>query len=122
MILTINLQYLYEQDRYQNDPDADIKMVKTVSYGCLHFLLVITLPADKYFRIKEPQTHVLTHITEAKDMDNDAMMNLVTYWEYGQSFILDVKNIKNVCGQIFTKGVVGKGKWAIIDHRHYCPC
>jgi hypothetical protein len=87
----------------------------TVGYGRLDFLLAITLPADEYFGIDEPQTHVLAHITEAKDVDNDATMNLVTYREYGRSFILDVKNVENVCGRILTKGVVGRGEWAIID-------
>jgi hypothetical protein len=87
----------------------------TVGYGRLDFVLAITLPADEDFGIDEPQTHILVHITEVKDVDNDAAIELVTYRDYGRSFILDVKNVENVCGRIFTKGVVQRGEWAIID-------
>jgi hypothetical protein len=53
---------------------------------------------------------------EAKDVDSDATINLVTYREYGQSFILDVRTSKTcVCRRIFMTGVVERGEWAILD-------
>ncbi|CCO35561.1 hypothetical protein BN14_09679 [Rhizoctonia solani AG-1 IB] len=67
---------------------------------------------DKYL---EAITHVLAHIMEAKDVDQDATVELVTYQDYGQLFILDTKNVENVAGRVWRRGVQRAGEWVIID-------
>ncbi|CCO37709.1 hypothetical protein BN14_11868 [Rhizoctonia solani AG-1 IB] len=102
-------------------------MISAVGYGHLDFILALTLP-QKTPPQRESQsdtngddedveaiTHVLAHTTEAKAVDQDATVELVTYRDYGRSFILDIKNVENVAGRVWTRGVRRTGGWAIID-------
>ncbi|CCO35803.1 hypothetical protein RSOLAG1IB_11370 [Rhizoctonia solani AG-1 IB] len=102
-------------------------MVSAVGYGRLDFILALTFPrktppqresqsdANGDNEDLEAITHVLAHITEAKDVDQDATVELVTYRDYGRSFILDIKNVENVAARVWTQGVQRTGEWVIID-------
>ncbi|CCO37743.1 hypothetical protein BN14_11902 [Rhizoctonia solani AG-1 IB] len=121
------VRYSYEKDKNENDPRASVDMVSAVGYGRLDFILALTFPrktppqresqsdANGDDEDLEAITHVLAHITEAKDVDQDATVELVTYRDYGRSFILDIKNVENVAGRVWTRGVRRTGEWAIID-------
>jgi hypothetical protein len=91
---------------------ASIYMISAVGYGRLYFILALTLPQmtplqqesqpetnadEKYL---EAIAHVLAHIMEAKDVDRDTTVELVTYQDYGQLFIVDTKNVENIVGRV----------------------
>ncbi|KAG8746105.1 hypothetical protein FRC11_012868, partial [Ceratobasidium sp. 423] len=124
------IRFSYEKDKNENDPRAPIEMVPAIGYGRLDFILAITLPRKTPPPVEqandesdtgeddeddEPITHVLAHVTEAKDVDGDAALELITYQKEGRSFILDVKNVEHVAGRVWTQGVRRAGEWAIID-------
>ncbi|CCO38108.1 hypothetical protein BN14_12273 [Rhizoctonia solani AG-1 IB] len=67
---------------------------------------------EKYL---EAIAHVLAHIMEAKDVDRDATVELVTYQDYSRLFIVDTKNVENVVGRVWRRGVQQAGEWVIID-------
>ncbi|CCO36136.1 hypothetical protein BN14_10261 [Rhizoctonia solani AG-1 IB] len=96
------MQFVFQKDRNENDPNADIEMVDAIGYGRLNFILVITLPQDDHFRIENPVTHVLAHVTEAKDVEGDATKELLSF-------------IKGLAGRVFTKGRRSAGEWVIVD-------
>ena len=102
-------------------------MINTIGYGCLKYILAITLPEDdpednEPFLGDTPRTHILAFITEAQGAqgaehttDNDPEQ-IVTYTQPGQSFILDISSIKCVVGRVCTKGMQAAGEWAVLDH------
>jgi hypothetical protein len=55
IIPIIYVQCSYERDWNEGDSAVDIKIVFTIGYGLLNFLLVITLPTVEDLEIKEPQ-------------------------------------------------------------------
>jgi hypothetical protein len=109
------LQFTFSKDRNEDYPDEDIEMIDATGYGRLDFILALTLPASDHFEIEEPVTHVLAHITEAKDVEGDAATELITFNEFGRSFILNITNVENVAGRIRTHGIRRAGEWAIVD-------
>ncbi|KDN42056.1 hypothetical protein RSAG8_07101, partial [Rhizoctonia solani AG-8 WAC10335] len=121
------IRFSYKKDKNENDPRASIEMVSAIGYGRLDFILAVTLarktppPAPQQDEPnivevnEEPRTHVLAHITEAKGVEGDATTELITYRDFGRSFILDVKNIEHVVARVFTRGVRPNGEWVIID-------
>ncbi|KDN36991.1 hypothetical protein RSAG8_10444, partial [Rhizoctonia solani AG-8 WAC10335] len=102
-------------------------MVPAIGYGRLDFILAFTLARktpppnqqgdelDEGEDEGEPSTHVLAQITEAKGVEGDATTELITYREFGRSFILDIKNVEHVVARVYTQGVRPNGEWAIID-------
>lgn len=93
-------------------------MVDAIGYGRLDFILAITFPDDnkgKRFLHNTPRVHILAHVTEAKDVKGDGSKDVLTFTQFGRSFILDITSIKYVAGRVFTRGVRPVGEWAIID-------
>ncbi|EUC61194.1 hypothetical protein RSOL_387240, partial [Rhizoctonia solani AG-3 Rhs1AP] len=70
---------------------------------------------DIYEEDEEPVTHVYVQITEAKGVEGGATTQLITYRDFGRSFILDIKNVEHVVARVFTRGVISNGEWMIID-------
>jgi hypothetical protein len=106
-------------------------MVPAVGYGRLDFILAFTLAwktlppnqeADELHADEDedkaedkPITHVVAQTTEAKGVDGDATSKLITYRDFGQSFILDIKNVEHVVARVYTHRVQPTGEWVIID-------
>ncbi|GAB1528270.1 hypothetical protein RhiTH_011462 [Rhizoctonia solani] len=102
-------------DENKNDPDATVNMIGVTSYGRLDFILAVTFPTDQENEIDAPTTHVLAHITEAKDVEGDAAKERISFTKFGQLFVLDITSVKNVAGRVFTRATREAGEWVIID-------
>ncbi|KDN35864.1 hypothetical protein RSAG8_11226, partial [Rhizoctonia solani AG-8 WAC10335] len=121
------IRFSYQKDKNEDDPRASIEMVPAIGYGRLDFILAFTLARktpppnqqgdelDAGEDEDEPSTHVLAQITEAKGVEGDATTELITYREFGRSFILDIKNVEHAVARVYTQGVRPNGEWAIID-------
>lgn len=92
-----------------------VEMIVAPGYGRLDYLLALTLPQNNHFDITRQQLFILAHLTEAKGAEGDAANELVSYQKMGRSFVLDVKAVENVVGQVETKAVVSGGEYVIID-------
>ncbi|KAF8680434.1 hypothetical protein RHS04_04765 [Rhizoctonia solani] len=103
------------RDENENDPDATVNMIGVTGYGRLDFILAVTFPTDQENEIDAPTTHVLAHITEAKDVEGDAAEERISFTKFGRSFVLDITSVKNVAGRVFTRATREAGEWVIID-------
>ncbi|KAG9100159.1 hypothetical protein FRC06_004473 [Ceratobasidium sp. 370] len=84
-------------------------MVPAIGYGWPDFILALILPANPLFDIHESETHILAHLTKAKDAKGDASIELVSYTQLGLSFVLDITAVKHVVGRVETQGVKPSG-------------
>ncbi|CCO34038.1 hypothetical protein BN14_08130 [Rhizoctonia solani AG-1 IB] len=109
------IRYEFETDANENYPNRDIEMVEAFGYGRLDFIIALTLPPSRKFKLKDPKLHILAHVTEAKGAEGDARTELVSFTQVGRSVILDVSSVKNVVGRVYTTGVKPSGEWYIID-------
>ncbi|CAE6402042.1 unnamed protein product, partial [Rhizoctonia solani] len=109
------VRYTFQKDANENYPNRTPDMIDAFGYGRLDFILAITLPASKKFKLKEPKLHILAHITEAKGAEGNAATDFVSFTQFGRSVILDVTSVNSVVGRVFTKGVKASGEWYIID-------
>ncbi|GAB1520630.1 hypothetical protein RhiTH_003712 [Rhizoctonia solani] len=103
------------RDENENDPDATVNMIGVTGYGRLDFILAVTFPTDQENEIDAPTTHVLAHITKAKDVEGDAAEERISFTKFGRSFVLDITSVKNVAGRVFTRATREAGEWVIID-------
>ncbi|CAE6422063.1 unnamed protein product [Rhizoctonia solani] len=109
------VRYIFQKDANESDADADPDMVDAFGYGRLDFVIALTLPASKRFRLKEPKLHILAQITEAEGAEGNAATEFVSFVKFGRSIILDVTSVKSVVGRVRTEGVKASGEWYIID-------
>ncbi|KAF8689566.1 hypothetical protein RHS03_09095, partial [Rhizoctonia solani] len=107
--------YEFEMDANENYPNCDIEMVKAFGYGRLDFIIALTLPPSRKFKLDDPKLHILAHVTEAKGAEGDARTEPVSFTQLGRSVILNVSSVKHVVGQVYTTGVKRSGEWYIID-------
>ncbi|KDN44017.1 hypothetical protein RSAG8_05749, partial [Rhizoctonia solani AG-8 WAC10335] len=117
--------YVFQKDENEDDPSANIKMVDAIGYGHLNFILLINLAKDKAddddnddednFLHDTPPVHILAHVTEAKGVEGDGSKEILTFTQFGWSFILNITSITHIAGRVFTRGVRPAGEWAIID-------
>ncbi|KAF8675268.1 Transposase family tnp2 [Rhizoctonia solani] len=107
-------------DLNENFRNRPCNMVDAFGYGRLDFIIALTLPRSKKFKIDEPTLHILAHITEAKGAEGDAATDFVSFTQFGRSIILDVTSVQRVVGRIYTKGVKELGEWYIIDRTLNC--
>ncbi|KAG8715649.1 hypothetical protein FRC11_001915 [Ceratobasidium sp. 423] len=63
-----------------------------------------------------PTIHILAHVTKAKGVEGDGTKKILTFTEFGRSFMLNIISTKHVAGWVFTQGVQAAGEWAIIDY------
>jgi hypothetical protein len=54
-------------------------------------------------------------MTKAKGVESDAMTKFITHQDFGQSIILDIKNVEHVVTRVYTRGVQPNNEWAIVD-------
>ena len=90
-------------------------MVDAFGYGRLDFIIAITLPASKKFKLQDPELHILAHITEAKGAEGDASTEFVSFTQFGRSVILDISSVQSVVGRVYTTGMKASGEWYVID-------
>ncbi|KEP45465.1 transposase family Tnp2 protein, partial [Rhizoctonia solani 123E] len=112
------VRYVFQKDKNEDDPDADIEMVDAIGYGCLEFILAIRFPDTdkaKDFLGDTPPFHILAHVAEAKGVEGDGTERILTFTEFGRKFILDITSIKHLAGRVHTQGVRQGGEWAIVD-------
>ncbi|KAB5588701.1 hypothetical protein CTheo_7856 [Ceratobasidium theobromae] len=105
----------FQKDKNEDDPNAEIEMIDAIGYGRLDFILAITLSRSQEFHIDIPTTHILAHITEAKDVEGDGATEILRFSHFGRSVVLDITSIKHVAGRVFTQGMRQTGEWAIVD-------
>ncbi|KAF8725161.1 hypothetical protein RHS02_08353, partial [Rhizoctonia solani] len=109
------IRYEFEMDANENYPNRDIEMVEAFGYGRLDFIIALTLPPSRKFKLDDPKLHILAHVTEAKGAEGDARTEPVSFTQLGRSVILDVSSVKHVVGRVYTTGVKRSGEWYIID-------
>ncbi|KAF8698914.1 Transposase family tnp2, partial [Rhizoctonia solani] len=107
--------YEFKMDANKNYPNRDIKMVEAFGYGRLDFIIALTLPPSRKFKLDDPKLHILAHVTKAKGAEGDARTEPVLFTQLGRSVILDVSSVKHVVGRVYTTGVKRSGEWYIID-------
>ncbi|KAL5632974.1 hypothetical protein ACGC1H_003460 [Rhizoctonia solani] len=112
------VRYVFQKDKNEDDPNADIEMVDAIGYGCLEFILAIRFPDTdeaKDFLGDTPPFHILAHVAEAKGVEGNGTERILTFTEFGRKFILDITSIKYLAGRVHTRGVKQGGEWAIVD-------
>ncbi|KAB5587951.1 Transposase family Tnp2 protein [Ceratobasidium theobromae] len=109
------VRFEFQKDKNEDDPNAEIEMIDAIGYGRLDFILAITLPRSQEFHIDIPTTHILAHITEAKDVEGDGATEILRFSHFGWSVVLNITSIKHVAGRVFTQGMRQMGEWAIVD-------
>ncbi|KAF8676402.1 hypothetical protein RHS04_06510 [Rhizoctonia solani] len=109
------VKYTFQRDKNKRSCRKEPKMEDMNAYGQLDFILAITLPVNKRFKITKRKLHVLAHITEAEGAEGDAASKMIAFTKFGQSIILDISLVMNLAGQVFTRRVVATGEWIIID-------
>ncbi|KAF8749189.1 hypothetical protein RHS01_10234 [Rhizoctonia solani] len=107
--------YEFEMDANKNYPNRDIKMVKAFGYGRLDFIIALTLPPSRKFKLDDPKLHILAHVTKAKGAEGNARTEPVSFTQLGRLVILDVSSVKHVVRRVYTTGVKRSGEWYIID-------
>ncbi|KAF8750347.1 Transposase family tnp2 [Rhizoctonia solani] len=109
------VKYTFQRDKNERSRRKEPEMEDVNAYGQLDFILAITLPVNKRFKITKRKLHVLAHITEAEGAEGDAASKMIAFTKFGQSIILDISLVMNLAGRVFTRGVVATGEWIIID-------
>ncbi|KAF8697217.1 Transposase family tnp2, partial [Rhizoctonia solani] len=92
------VQYKFQRDLNENFCNRPCNMVDAFGYGCLDFIIALTLPRSKKFKIDEPTLHILAHITEAKGAEGNAATDFVSFTQFGCLIILDVTSVQRVVG------------------------
>jgi hypothetical protein len=90
-------------------------MEDVYAYSRLDFILAITLPASKCFKIERPTVHVIAHITEPDGAEGNAASKMISFTKFGQSIVLDILSVINLAGRVFTRGLKQNGQWVVID-------
>ncbi|KAF8728392.1 hypothetical protein RHS02_07954, partial [Rhizoctonia solani] len=90
-------------------------MIDVTGSGHLDFILAVTFPANQENKIDAPTTHVLAHITKAKDVEGDAAKEKISFTKFEQLFVLDITSVKKIAGCIFTQATWEAGEWVIVD-------
>ncbi|CAE6432374.1 unnamed protein product [Rhizoctonia solani] len=65
------VRYTFQRDKNERSRRKRPEMEDVYAYGRLDFILAITLPASKRFKIERPTVHVLAHITEADGAEEE---------------------------------------------------